>query len=34
MIDHLDIESRIIIAECAEAKRQVAKYGAPPPLGE
>ena len=33
MIDHLDIESKIIIAESDEGRRQVAKYGVAPPIG-
>ena len=33
MIDHLDIESKIIVAECNEAKLQVRKYGIPPLIG-
>lgn len=34
MIEHLDIESKIIVAECNEAKIQVARYGIPPLIGE
>ena len=34
MIDHLDIESKIIVAECNEAKLQVRKFGIPPPIGK
>ena len=34
MIDHLDIESKIIVAECAEAKLQVRKFGIPPLMGK
>ena len=30
MIDHLDIESKIIVAECNEARLQVSRYGVPP----
>ena len=33
MIDHLDIESKIIVAECNEAKLQVRKFGIPPLIG-
>ena len=33
MIDHLDIESKIIIAESDEGRKQVAKYGVAPPIG-
>ena len=33
MIDHLDIESKIIIAESDEGINQVAKYGNIPPIG-
>ena len=33
MFDHLDIESKIIIAESDEGRRQVAKYGVAPPIG-
>ena len=34
MIDHLDIESKIIIAESDEGRNQVAKYGVAPPIGQ
>ena len=34
MIDHLDIESKIIVAECNEAKLQVRRYGMPPLIGK
>ena len=34
MIDHLDIESKIIVAECNEAKLQVRKFGIPPLIGK
>ena len=33
MIDHLDIESTIIVAECNEAKLQVRRFGIPPLIG-
>ena len=33
MIDHLDIESKIIIAESDKGRSQVAKYGVAPPIG-
>ena len=33
MIDHLDIESKVIIAESDEGRSQVAKYGHVPPIG-
>ena len=33
MIDHLDIESKIIIAESDQGRSQVAKYGVAPPIG-
>ena len=34
MIDHLDIESRIIVAECGEARLQVRRFGLPPLIGD
>ena len=34
MIDHLDIESKIIVAECNEAKLQVRRFGIPPLIGK
>ena len=33
MIDHLDIESKIIVAECGEAVMQVRRFGIPPLMG-
>ena len=33
MIDHLDIESKIIVGECNEAKLQVRRFGMPPLIG-
>ena len=33
MIDHLDIESQIIVAECGEARLQVRRFGLPPLIG-
>ena len=33
-IDHLDIESRIIVAECGEARLQVRRFGLPPLIGD
>ena len=34
MIDHLDIESKIIVAECNEAKLRVRKLGMPRVIGK
>ena len=34
MIDPLDIESRIIVAECGEARLQVRRFGLPPLIGD
>ena len=33
-IDHLDIESKIIVAECGEARLQVRRFGLPPLIGD